>query len=159
MKKSVKKTTKKCIFQTIVKETDEYSPEDEKYLEVEKSEVMLDLKNKLHDNDEESESSEEIESEKKTGRKRKPKEKLSEEEKPKRKKKEKKPLLDPDFNLERDYFYQSLSAKEKEDLKKEIENYFAAEQEIDLKTLFSNYSNLSKSKENITFVQNWYKVL
>jgi len=156
MKKVVKKTKKEKIFKTTVQETDELSPEDLKELEVEKNEILLDLKNKLNDSEEESECAEEIEPDKKIGKKRKPKEKLSEEEKPKRKKKEKKPLLDPDFNLERDYFYQFLSAQEKEELKKEIENYFTADQEIDLKGLFRNYSNLSKSIENIQFVHNRY---
>ena len=159
MKKVVKQTKKEKIFKTSVQETDEQSPEDEKDLEVEKNEILQDLENKMNDSEEESECAEEIEQDKKTGKKRKPKEKLSEEEKPKRKKKEKKPLLDPDFNLERDYFYQTLSAQEKEELKKQIENFFTADQEIDLKGIFNNYSNLSKSQENINFVQNMYTKL
>ena len=154
MKKTVKKTKKECIFKTITKENDEQSPDNEKDLEVEMNEVLEDLKKKLHDSDEESESvdNEKIIPDKKTGKKRKANEKLSEEEKPKRQKKEKKPLLDPDFNLEKDYFYQYLSAQEKEDIKKEIENYFESELEVDLNDIFRKWPNLYKSKENIEYV-------
>ena len=135
-------------------------------IEIEKKQIMKQMIEKTNHDDDKNDGSQKI----KPGKKRKANEKLSEEDKPKPKKreklteeekpqpkkKEKKPLLDPNFNIDRDYFYQFLSNVEKDEIKNEIETYLSSDYPLNLKLFFDKYPKISKSKDNISFVQNLY---
>ena len=70
--------------------------------------------------------------------------------------------LDPDFNLDRDYFYQNLTEIEEEEIKVYLKDFFKDDKirdETEIKDFLGKYPNLRKNKANLDFIQKEYFII